>query len=114
MKQILITLDGDNIAPRFDLCSEIWIGETDRDKKNIPEGEIIILPNSSPENLCQLIIDKNINLLICGGIEEEYYDYLKWKKIKIYDSVIGNYKIILQNLIIGKLENEKINKGFEK
>ena len=124
MKHILITLDGNNIAFRFDFCTEIWMGQINEnqkgnksknqknEKKNQYQakitGEILILPKSSPEYICQLIIDKKIDILICGGIEDEYYDYLKWKKVTIYDSVIGSYNEALQNLIRGRLKSNKI------
>jgi hypothetical protein len=33
--------------------------------------------------------------VICNGIEEEHYQYLTWKRVKVFDSVIGPWKAVL-------------------
>ena len=33
MKHILITLDGNNIAFRFDFCTEIWMGQINKNQE---------------------------------------------------------------------------------
>ena len=93
-KKILIPLFNDYIAPRFDLATEVLIidageGGDDREK-------IVMLPQASAEQLCHMILMERIEVLICGGIEEEYYQYLKWKKIDVLDSVIGTWKSALE------------------
>ncbi len=92
-KKILIPLFNDYVAPRFDLATEVIIndvGEGEYDKE-----KIVMLSNASAEQLCHMILMERIQVLICGGIEEEYYQYLKWKKIEVLDSVVGTWKSVL-------------------
>jgi len=89
--KILITIQKNEVAPRFDLSSEILITETMGDKIT-GSPRIIILPGTSGEDICGLITKENVSLVICGGIEETHYQYLKWRKIKVVDGVIGPYE----------------------
>jgi hypothetical protein len=43
-----------------------------------------------------MILTEGITTVICGGIEEEYFQYLTWKKVKVIDSVIGTYDRALE------------------
>ena len=100
---ILITIWRDQVAPRFDLTSEVLIASLD------PEGGLahtktVVLPAVSAEDLCHLILTEAITTLICGGIEEEYYQYLTWKKVKVIDSVIAPYEQALEFALSGRLE----------
>jgi len=87
-KRVLITLYGEYVAPRFDLATEVLIATLGPGGK-LEEEKTIVLPESSAEKLCHMIITEDIQAVICGGIEEEYYDYLRWKRIDVMDSVIG-------------------------
>ena len=93
--KILITIQNDEVAPRFDLTPEIVISEVDGGEI-AGEPRIILLPGISGEDICGLAIKENISLVICGGIEDAHYQYLKWKKIKVIDRVIGPYEQTLQ------------------
>ena len=44
-------------------------------------------------------------MVICGGIEEEFYQYLTWKKIEVIDSIMGLYSKALSLLRKGELES---------
>ncbi|MGD9818279.1 MAG: NifB/NifX family molybdenum-iron cluster-binding protein [Desulfomonilaceae bacterium] len=89
MIKILVPLLGDDIAPRFDLAPEAYIALVD-DNKRIVEERTIVLSEASAETLCRMILDERITMVICGGIEDEYYQYLVWKKVSVIDSVIGS------------------------
>lgn len=91
--KILIPLYGNDVAPRFDLATEILILRLD---KNKGEEKIIVLPQASAEKLCHLIITEGIDTVICSGIEEEYYHYLIWKKITVLDSIIGSWRSAIE------------------
>jgi predicted Fe-Mo cluster-binding NifX family protein len=51
---------------------------------------------------------KKIGTVVCGGIEDEYYQYLKWKNVKVLDSVIGSYKDVIKQLEFGTLQSGDI------
>lgn len=100
--KILVTLEKNEVAPRFDLTTEILIAEIEAETIK-GEPRIILLPGSSGENICGLAIKENISLVICGGIEDTHFQYLKWKKIKVIDGVIGPYEQALHAAAKGTL-----------
>ena len=88
INKTLIPLSRKEVAPRFDLATEARIITVS--KNNIVEEErTIVLAQASAEKLCHLILVENIQTVICGAIEDEYYQFLKWKKILVIDSVSG-------------------------
>ncbi|MCJ7774455.1 MAG: hypothetical protein MUP22_15130 [Desulfobacterales bacterium] len=106
-KKILITLYGNDVSPRFDLTTEVLIVSLDKEL-GTHEEKVVVLPQSSSEQLCNLIIKESIQTVICGGIEDEYYQYLKWKKVQIYDSIIGSYKNVLHRFFEGVIQPGEI------
>lgn len=100
--KILITLRDNDIAPRFDLTTEVLIVETEGNKAT-GKPRNILLPGPSADELCSLIIKEGISLLICGGIEEAHFQYLVWKKITVIDKVIGPAAEALQLAQAGSL-----------
>jgi len=100
--KILITIRDSDVAPRFDLTTEVLIVETDGNKAtNKPRN--ILLPGPSADELCSLIIKEGVSLVICGGIEEAHYQYLVWKKITVIDKVIGPASEVLQRAMANEL-----------
>jgi len=106
-QKILITLYIDQVAPRFDLTTEVSIVSiTDDDRPT--DKKTVVLPRASAEQLCHLVLLEKIDTVVCGGIEDEYYQYLKWKNVKILDSVIGSYKDVIKRLESGTLQSGDI------
>ena len=93
--KIMITTRGDFVSPRFDRSSEVIIA-TCYDQQLLEEPHSLILSNVSAELICDLALKEKIDVVICGGIEEQHYQFLMWKKIVVFDSVIGPYADILQ------------------
>jgi predicted Fe-Mo cluster-binding NifX family protein len=101
--KVLICLYGNEVNPRFDLATEVLIAFIGEDGK--VQGErVVVLPQASAEMLCHMILTEGIQVVICGGIEEEYYKYLTWKRVNVLDSVIGDYKEALGRLAEGRLQ----------
>jgi len=98
MRKILIPTQGDFVAPRFDLATELLIAMV-KDGELLEQPKSIIMERPSEEELCQIIIGENITEIVCGGIDEVHYNFLNWKKIKVYDSVIGDWHTVLQMAI---------------
>lgn len=101
--KILITLWENNVAPRFDQTAEVFIATVD-DDGSVVEEKTMVLAHESTEDLCQLILNEEVRVLVCGGIEEEFFDYLTWKKVKVLDSVMGPWDRALESLRAGRLE----------
>ena len=89
-QKLLIPVHQENIEPRFDMATEVFIILLSEDM-SVQEKKTVVLPRSSADELCHLILSENITTLICGAIEDEYYQFLKWKKIKIFDSIAGTW-----------------------
>lgn len=100
--KLLIPVQGNDVAPRFDMSSEAWIGWINSAGK-VKNQEILVLPHPSAEGMCQLILSQNAEVVICGGIESEYFDYLEWKSIIVFDSVIATYARAVEAYAQGEL-----------
>lgn len=102
MTKILLTLANNMIAPRFDLATEVLI--VDRENNQISGApKSMLLPGPSADELCGLILKENVSMVICGGIEEEHYQFLTWKKVAVLDRVIGESKDIIRQVLDDKL-----------
>ena len=103
INKIIIPIYGNEIAPRFDLATEVLILILEKGEKK-PEEKIIVLPQASAEKLCHMMLTEGIKTLICCGIEEEFYQYLNWKKIKIIDNVSGSHRKAVKLYLSGELK----------
>jgi len=108
-EKILVVLYEDDVHPRFDLAMGLYIAEFDQ-KKTLVHEKTLVLPHPSAEDLCRLALAEKITILICGGIEEEYFDYLTWKDVQVIDSVIGDYQWALQRWMASLLQSGDIQR----
>ena len=102
-KKVLITLHGNDVAPRFDLTTEVLIALV-TEEGSVREEKTMVLPQSSAEKLCHLVLTDAIQTVICGGIEQEFYEYLTWKKVMVIDSIVGSLQKVLQSFAEGRLK----------
>lgn len=100
--KILITTQRDFVAQRFDLATEVVIATVENDRL-LGKPRAIIMDRPSAEDLCNMIMEENVALVICGGIEDRHYQFLTWKKIGVIDFVIGDYEAALKKAIAGEL-----------
>lgn len=107
IRKLLIPIQGDYVAPRFDLATEILIVRFE-EKKAIGAPRTIILERPSEEGLCQMVVEENITDLVCGGIDEVHYNFLVWKKVVVFDAVIGGWKDALDRVLAGELKQGEI------
>jgi predicted Fe-Mo cluster-binding NifX family protein len=101
--KILITAQGDFVAQRFDLTAEVVIATVEGGEP-VGKPRTIIMDRPSPEDLCNMIMEEDIALVICGGIEDRHYQFLTWKKIGVIDFVIGDHQAALKKAIAGDLK----------
>lgn len=102
-QNVLITLSDTYVAPRFDLTTEVFMTSLEEDGST-GNSKTIVLAHESADDLCQFILNEEVNTVICGAIEEEFFDYLTWKKVCVLDSVIGAWERALEYLISGRLQ----------
>jgi hypothetical protein len=102
MAKVLLTLLDDRIAPRFDLTTEVMIiVVTEQEIAGTPRT--MLLPGPSADELCSLVLKEEVATLICGGIEDEHYQFLGWKKVRVIDRVIGESGAVLGKFLSGDL-----------
>lgn len=52
--------------------------------------------------------NESVQDVICGGLDEEFYQYLTWKKVTVYDNIIGPLDLVLDAWQKGRLTQDKI------
>jgi hypothetical protein len=97
MTKVLVPLSDNDVAPRFDQASEVWIGWASPNRP--PQGKTLVLTHPSAEDLCQMALTEKAQVVICGAIENEFYEYLVWKKIQVIDFVLSPYERALKALV---------------
>jgi len=107
MKKLMVLIQGDFVAPRFDLATEILIVRFEK-RVVIGEPKMIIIERSSDEVLCQMAVEESITDIICGGIEEVHFNFLVWKKVTVLDAVIGCWHTAVEKAVAGTLRQGEI------
>lgn len=107
MRRVVVPVRDTEVAPRFDLAAEVWIG-LQGPKGAFVEERTVLLPQASADSLCHLILSEGAQVLVCGGIEQKYYDYLIWKKVLVYDGVIATLASVKRALEEGTLTSGAI------
>lgn len=109
-KYALLTLCRDEISPRFDLTAEVLIAPLNPEEAT-PAGadasdsrRHLVLAHVSSEELCDVITRAGVSVVVCGGIEEDYYHYLRWKRINVISDVMGQVDDVLTQLARGSLQ----------
>ncbi len=108
--KIMITIRGDFVSPRLDLSSEVIIA-TYYDGQLLEEPHSIIISDVSAEKICDLVLKENVATVICGGIEEQHYQFLSWKKITVIDAVVGPHARVLHEAMNNTIEAGTIFPG---
>ena len=101
--KILITVQNNDVAPRFDQAGEVIIAEV-RGQVLLGKPRNIILRQRSAEELTNMIVQEAVDCVICGGIEDSFHMFFTWKKITVIDGVIGSYSEALQLFIDDRLQ----------
>jgi hypothetical protein len=94
-------LHENDVAPRFDLATEVLIFTGTA--VDFGDKRMVVLPRASSDQLCHLIIAEGVQTVICSGIEDDYYQYLVWKRIEVIDSVVGPSESALKYYLQGIL-----------
>ena len=107
MRKLMVIIQGDFVAPRFDLATEVLIVRFENNTV-VGEPKMIIRERSSDEALCQMAVEEHITNIICGGIEEVHFNFLVWKKITVLDAVIGSWQTAVEKCVAGTLQQGEI------
>ena len=113
IEKVLIPLHEDDVASRFDLATDALVAAYAPSGETLEE-RTVVLPHASADELCKLVLAEHVTAVICGGIEEEYYQYLSWKKVRVIDSVIGPARTALARFREDRLAPAAILVGGER
>lgn len=91
MNRILLTVTDEDIAARIDRCVEVVIAEPDENGEP-REVETLVMAEPSAEDICWIAISEKAQAVVCCGIDEEHYQFLRWKNIAVIDGVIGPWR----------------------
>ncbi len=105
METTLIPILDNDLAPRFDLASDVLIVSVTRETSAMGkiDEKVVVLDTPSPEAMCRLALAENIQTVICAGIEKEFFDFLEWKGIRVLDDICGPVDAILEAHFMGKI-----------
>jgi len=106
-KRVLIPLYLGEVAPRFDLATEVLIADV-LPGEACSAGDIHPVPRPSMDGLCDLALGKGVDVVICGGIEEECYHFLRWKRVEVLDNVAAKAQTALERFAGGTLKSGDI------
>ncbi len=100
--KVMIPLLKEEVAPRFDLSTEILMAWCSAEG-DVEQEKLLILPGPSAERICHMAMTEHVKAIICGGIDQEVFDYLTWKKVEVIDDVIGRAASVLRRYLSGQL-----------
>ncbi len=104
MEKVLVPLHDNDVAPRFDLATDVLIVFIDPGPPGVRlEEKVVVLAKASAEELCRLVMSEDVNVVVCGGIPEEYHQFLTWKGVRVLDGVMGPVDLVLQRHLDGAL-----------
>ena len=107
---VLIPLAANEVAPRFDLAQAVLLAVLPEEGSDERVGQttILVLEQPSADALCDLALTRGVACVVCNGIEEEYYHYLRWKRVEVLDAVMGPVDAVLARLAAGRLKSGDI------
>lgn len=94
----------EEVHPRVDRAGEILIATLSEDG-HLLERKILLLAQPSADEICNHILRERITHVICGALEEEYYHYLRWKRIDVLDFVAGPIEEVLARFCRGEAKS---------
>lgn len=105
MEKILIPLHDNEVAPRFDLATDVLVVSVTRETSVMGKihERVVVLDDTSGEGMYRLIVAEDIRTIVCAGMEKEIYDFLRRKDIDVIDDVCGPADTVLEAYLMGKL-----------
>ena len=82
------------VCPRFDLTPEILIFDMSRSEDK--HTEKIEVQNTPPEKVINLLAQKDVSVVVSGGIQGEYQRMLQSKKIDVIWGVTGTVQDVVR------------------
>lgn len=108
--KLMIAVSNTEVAPRFDLTVEAVIAEVDSGAI-VGEPRVLLISEPSGDELCALAVSEDVDVVICGGIDELHFEYLAWKDIEVIDGIVGPFREALEAFLDDQLPANSILPG---
>ncbi len=99
-RTILVVLCRNEVAPRFDMAVEALVATTAEQ-----EPRHMLLAHPSGEEMCDLATRLGVTTVVCGGIEEDHFHFLRWKRVDVICNVLGQGTAALAAALAGTLQD---------
>ncbi|MFQ6094412.1 MAG: NifB/NifX family molybdenum-iron cluster-binding protein [bacterium] len=106
---VAIPLFGSRISPRFDFCQEILIVSVEEDR--IIDRKVVSVSSLTPIQRIAELCNRNVKVVICGGISGFLYNHLKNNGISVVYDVMGEAEEALSRYLAGHLEPRTFCQG---
>jgi predicted Fe-Mo cluster-binding NifX family protein len=94
--KIAIPMFKDRVSPHFGASPKILVGYVKTGQ--LLDKTILELKSMSPMKIARLLVDLGVEMLICGGIQSFYKEWLISKGISVLDNQRGLIHEIIQKL----------------
>ncbi len=111
-RTVLVPLLRNEVAPRLDLALEVLVARISDEDEEMSR-DVILLDHASADGLCDFVLKNGVSTVIVNGVEEEYYHYLRWKRVEVVDQVMGPVDAVLERWRAGRLAPGDILYGAE-
>jgi predicted Fe-Mo cluster-binding NifX family protein len=99
---VAIPLFGSRISPRFDFCQEMLIVTIDRGR--VTGRKTVSVSTLAPLQRIADLCNRNVNAVICGGINNLIHSHLRNNGISVIYDVMGEADEALDRYLAGQLQ----------
>ena len=101
--KIAVCSFGKRVCPRFDLAHEMLIFEGERTHKE--HIETVDVSHSSPERILNMLMEKEVKAIICGGIQGRFQQMFRQNDIEVIWGVVGEVHDVMRAYAKGALHS---------
>jgi len=99
--KIAIPVFGTRVSPRFTCTDQFLLVEAE--KGEITQREIISVSESHPLRCTRILVEKGVDVIICGGINRVSEQQLDYHNIMIFSWINGEVEEVLDSFLKGDL-----------
>ena len=100
--KIAVATFGSRVSPRFDCAGAFYFGTVGSD--GVTATGQLRTDGLSPQDRIRLLVEQDVDALICGAIDEASAQQIGMRGITLYSWISGNVEDSLRSLQRGELE----------
>jgi predicted Fe-Mo cluster-binding NifX family protein len=107
--KVAIPRYGETVAPCFEYSATIAIFSI-KNKKIVDQVDFSLQSQDVLDRL-RLLKDQEVDVLICGGIQDRFEELVQASKIQTISWISGTVEVLLEQFIAGRLVSGKAREG---